>query len=89
MKSVYRTFGPHIVSKPPELDFTPNPGKTLPPAVTPVDEIINRRISMGWEFVTLIDGFPIQIPQTTLGLNGRPQVIALTGVCVLMRRVKA
>lgn len=84
----YRTFGPHVVAMPPNIKLEVPAGSKPEPVLYPLHEKINDLVLEGWEYVSIIGGFPINIPQSTLAVSGRPQMITLTGVCVLMRKEK-
>ena len=86
MKDKYKTIGPHVVKMPPGLEIQYPVGVKPDPIMTPIHERLNAMELEGWELHTIVEGFPITLPQSSVIAAGKPQVIQLTGVCAILKR---
>jgi len=86
MRIKYKVIGPHIVALPPGVKIELNPGAKPEPVMIPINEALEDAALEEWELVEIIQGFPIQIPQSTLGINGQRQIMSLVGVCALLQK---
>lgn len=86
MKKNYKIIGPHIVKIPPGIEITVPAGVKLDPVLIPIDRKLEEAELEGWTLVEIIQGFPINIPQSSLTLPGKSSVISLVGVCALLTK---